>query len=69
MPPKISLPITIPKVMPIAACHKGISGGQVKANKIVVTKAPSLISWFLMLAKSASQAMATINTTRYIGIK
>ena len=44
VPPKTSFPITNPKLIPKATCHKGASGGQHKANRTVVTKAPSFIS-------------------------
>ena len=62
VPPNISLPITRPKVIPIAACHKGKSGGQLNENKIVDTKAPSLISCFLTIAKTASHPIPTTKT-------
>ena len=51
VPPNISFPITIPNVIPKAACHKGRSGGQLRANKTDDTKKPSLISCFLIIAK------------------
>ena len=63
------MPITNPKVIPSAACHKGISGGQLRENKTVDTKAPSFISCFLITAKTTSQPIPTINTTTYIGMK
>ena len=69
MPPNISFPITKPKVIPIAACHSGKSGGQLNENRIVDTKAPSLISCFLTIANKASQAIPTTNTVIYIGRK
>ena len=69
VPPKISFPTTKPKLIPKATCHRGASGGQHKANKIVVTKAPSLISCPLTTEKSISQAIPTMNVTKYMGIK
>ena len=69
VPPNTSLPITIPKVIPIAACHKGKSGGQLRANKIEETNNPSLISCFLTTAKRISHKIPTANVTAYIGIK
>ena len=61
MPPKISLPITIPNVIPKAACHKGRSGGQLRANKTEDTKKPSLISCFLIIANKISHDIPTKN--------
>ena len=62
VPPNISLPITRPKVIPIAACHNGKSGGQLKEKRMVDTKAPSLISCFLTIANKASQPIPTTKT-------
>ena len=62
VPPKNSLPTTIPNAIPVAACHNGISGGQLSENNTVETKAPSLISCLLMVAKIASQAIPTTKT-------
>ena len=69
VPPNISLPITNPNDIPIAACQRGISGGQLKEKRTVDTNAPSFISCFRTIAKSVSQAIPTINTTIYIGRK
>ena len=44
-----------------------MSGGQLRENKTVETNAPSLISCFLTTANKASQAIPTVNTTKYIG--
>ena len=41
VPPKISFPITTPKLIPIATIQSGKSGGQLSENKIDVTKNPS----------------------------
>ena len=46
-----------------------MSGGQLRENKTVETNAPSLISCFLTIANKASQAIPTVNTTKYIGKK
>ena len=54
--------ITNPNVIPRAACHKGMSGGQLNENKTVDTKAPSLISCFLTTANKVSQPIPTTNT-------
>ena len=62
VPPKISLPITSPNVIPRAACHKGKSGGQLNENKTVDTNAPSFISCFLTTANIVSQPIPTTNT-------
>ena len=64
MPPNISFPITKPNDIPIAACHNGISGGQLSENKTVDTKAPSLISCFRTIANKASQAIPTAKTIK-----
>ena len=63
VPPNISLPITKPTAIPRAACQSGAFGGQDKANKTVVTKAPSLTSCLLMRAKINSQPIPTAKTT------
>ena len=59
VPPKISLPMTTPKEMPMAACQRGIVGGRVKGKSMAVTKTPSLISCFLMVANRISQPNPT----------
>ena len=64
MPPKSSFPTTIPKAIPLAACHKGISGGQLSENRTVDTNAPSLISCLLIVEKIASHAIPVMNTVR-----
>ena len=64
VPPKNSLPTTIPNAIPEAACHSGMSGGQLSENNTVDTKAPSLISCLLTVAKIASQAIPTIKTVK-----
>ena len=63
VPPKTSLPITIPNVIPMAACHRGKSGGQLKANKIEDTNNPSFISCLRTTAKRISQRIPTANVT------
>ena len=55
VPPKISLPITIPKEIPRATCHKGIAGGNVNGNNNPETRNPSLISCLRVIAKSTSK--------------
>ena len=64
VPPKISLATTIPKLIPTATCHNGASGGQQSAKRTVVTKAPSLISCPLTIAKTTSHNIPTINVTK-----
>ena len=63
VPPKTSLPITIPKVMPMAACHKGKSGGQLRAKRIEDTKSPSLISCLRTTANKISHKIPTAKVT------
>ena len=69
VPPKSSLPTTIPKAIPLAACHNGLSGGQLRENSTVETNAPSFISCLLIVANIASQAIPTTKTVAYIGKK
>ena len=59
VPPNISFPITTPKEMPRATCHRGIVGGRVSGNNRPVTRNPSLILCFLRLANSSSQKNPT----------
>ena len=54
VPPKISLPMTTPKMIPTATCQSGMSGGRVKGNSSEVTRKPSLISCLRMIEKMAS---------------
>lgn len=63
VPPNTSLPITTPKVIPKAACHKGMVGGTIRAKRIEVTKKPSLTSCFLTIQNKTSQNAPTANTT------
>ncbi|OPZ06975.1 MAG: hypothetical protein BWZ10_02925 [candidate division BRC1 bacterium ADurb.BinA364] len=63
VPPKTSLPITTPKLMPIATCQRGIVGGQISGKSIPVTKKPSFTSCFLTTAKRTSQAPPTAKVT------
>ncbi|MMZ65426.1 hypothetical protein D1872_278310 [compost metagenome] len=55
---------TTPKVIPSAACHRGSSGGTIRANRMEVTKKPSLISCLRTMANSTSQKPPTRNTVR-----
>ena len=64
VPPKISLPITRPTLIPKATCHNGASGGQESAKRMVVTNAPSLISCFLITANIISQPIPTMKVTK-----
>ena len=61
--------MTNPTAIPSAHCHKGALGGQDRANKTVVTKAPSLTSCLLISAKINSHPIPTAKTTTYIGMK
>jgi hypothetical protein len=63
VPPKTSLPTTTPKLMPSATCHSGMSGGSVNANRIDVTKKPSLTSCPRTAANRISHAMPTAKVT------
>src|SRR5690554_3740429 len=69
VPPNTSLPITTPKLIPRATCHKGMLGGQIRANKMEVTKKPSFTSWPRFMANSTSQKPPTTKVTAYTGIK
>ena len=62
VPPKISLAMTTPKVIPNAACHSGSDGGTISANRIDVTKKPSFISCLRTIANKTSQNPPTRNT-------
>ena len=53
--------MTIPNVIPSAACQRGRSGGQLKANNTDDTKKPSLTSCFLMIANKISHEIPTKN--------
>jgi hypothetical protein len=54
VPPKASLAITTAKIVPRAICHKGMVGGRIRGINIPVTRKPSLIGCFLIMAKTAS---------------
>jgi hypothetical protein len=43
VPPKTSLPMTTPKLMPTATCHSGMVAGRISVYSSDVTKKPSLI--------------------------
>ena len=66
-PPKISLPMTIPKEVAIKSCHKGIDGGIVSGINAHVTKNPSEISCFLTMANNISQNAPAMKVTAIIG--
>ena len=55
VPPKTSLPMTTPKLMPSATCHSGVVAGRIAAYKSEVTKKPSLTSWLRTPANRTSQ--------------
>lgn len=59
VPPNTSLPIITPKVIPTAACQRGIVGGRVNGNSNPVTKNPSFISCPLITAPRNSHASPT----------
>ena len=63
VPPKTSLPITTPKMIPSAHCHKGKVGGSVNGNSIPVTRKPSLTSWPRMIVKTTSAIPPTAIVT------
>ena len=67
-PPKISLPMTIPKEVAMKSCHNGIEGGIVSGIKAHVTRKPSEISCFLTIANNISQNAPAIKVTAIIGI-
>ena len=66
-PPKISLPITIPKLVPIATCHKGMVAGKVSGIKAQVTKKPSEMGCRLTTANRISHTAPVANVTVRIG--
>ena len=66
-PPKISLPITIPKLVPIATCHSGMVAGNVKGIKAQVTRKPSEIGCRLTTANRISHMAPVANVTVRIG--
>ncbi|CSC09111.1 Uncharacterised protein [Vibrio cholerae] len=53
---------TTPKVIPSAACHRGRVGGTIRANRIEVTKKPSLTSCLRTIQNNTSQKPPTMNT-------
>ncbi len=69
VPPNTSLPNTTPKLMASAACHNGVSGGQISGNSRPVTKKPSLTSSLRRTAKPTSQPRPTTIVTAYSGTK
>jgi hypothetical protein len=62
-PPKISLPITIPKEVAMNNCQRGIDGGIVSGMRAHVTRKPSDISCFLTIANKISQRAPATNVT------
>ena len=69
VPPKTSLPSTTAKLTASAACHSGVSGGQISGNSSPVTKKPSFTSSLRTMAKATSQLKPTTMVTTYSGMK
>ena len=67
VPPKISLPTTMPKEMPKATCHSGTVGGRTSGNSMPVTRKPSFSSCFRTTANSSSQRPPAAKVTIRIG--
>ena len=63
----ISLPMTTPKEMPTATCHRGIVGGRVRGKSMPVTRKPSFTSWRRIVENRASQKPPTALHTRKTG--
>jgi hypothetical protein len=68
VPPKISLPTTTPKEIPMATCQRGVVAGRIRGKSIQVTKNPSLTSCLRTMANNTSQrppaTMVTITMGR-----
>ena len=66
-PPKISFPITIPKVVATTICHNGIPAGIVNGISAQVTKKPSLTGCFRTTANKSSQNAPAVKVAMIMG--